>query len=204
MKRQKALIHQKNREKAWRYIGRFMWSFANIESRINRILHIVFNFDFISSCLVTSRLELIKKVKIADLGLKHQGIDHSKTLHRLMELVTIRNVVAHSWFDPTYAPDCAEDEGILFSYIDQSGQLQVPNPARTRKRKQHKEHLVSTITYSEFDEYHAEAMQLIEILGEVIGSCTPINKGANLDYRISKIVASSDNVIPFPKLPPTA
>jgi hypothetical protein len=64
---------ERQREKAWKYVGRFMWSFAYVESSIDAIIEIMFNLNAVSMLLLQSRLPLREKVELVKLGLKRQG-----------------------------------------------------------------------------------------------------------------------------------
>jgi hypothetical protein len=101
------------REKAWRYVGRFMWTFACVEAAIDNIFEIMFNLNSVSFLLLQGNIDLRKKASLLNLGFKHHGIDHVNTLKRVHELTNVRNVIAHSSFDPTL-----DNKGIVFSYVD--------------------------------------------------------------------------------------
>jgi hypothetical protein len=47
---------------AWWYVGRFMSSFATIEAGVDRALYELFDLDLILYSLLTSNLELRKKL----------------------------------------------------------------------------------------------------------------------------------------------
>jgi hypothetical protein len=165
--------------------------------------------------LLLGTLDLRKKVKLLGLGFTHLEIDPGDTLNRIHEFHQIRNAVAHSSFNPVPAFDRIEDgkkihygAGIEFSYIDPNGKLRVPTTARARNRKQKKpkqpsDHLIdeATITFSEFDEYDARLGKIVETLVRFAELVTPINEGINFMQDVAKIIASSDNVLPFVKPP---
>ena len=60
------------REKAWKYVGRFMWSFANVEAAIDNIFEVMFNLNPISYFLLHNRLNVRQKVELIKLGFKYQ------------------------------------------------------------------------------------------------------------------------------------
>ena len=208
----------KSQEKAWRYVGRFMESVANVEASVDEIFAIMFNLDDASMLLILGTLDFRKKVTLVELGFKHLGIDPGKMLSRIHEFYSIRNAIAHSQFDP--APSCyllkdgvkvRYGAGIDFWYIDQSGRMRVPRTEQARNRKQKEiqkrkslkegsrdvatdyETDICTIAYSEFDEYDAQLRKIMEALLEM--KVSPINKGIDFIRDIREIVASSDNVV---------
>jgi len=132
-----------------------------------------------------------------------------------MSFHNVRNAVAHSSFNPVPPFDRVEDgkkvhygAGIEFSYIDPKGKLKVPTTKQLRNRKQKKskqpsDHPIdeAIITYFEFDEYDAQLRKIMQTLVEIGETITPINEGINFTRDVAKIVASSDNIIPFVKPP---
>ncbi len=65
----------KSLEKAWKYVGRFMWRFSGIESNVSEIFVSLFDLNSVAALMFIGNLDLRKKMKLIDLGLKHQGID---------------------------------------------------------------------------------------------------------------------------------
>jgi len=132
-------VTQRDHEKAWRYVGRFMWSFANIEGYVDGIFQTMFNLNAVSYLLLQSNLDFRKKLALIQLVFKHQQIDHGKTLSKVHELHNIRNAIAHSSFEPVGSfkgiDGVRYKAGIEFSYVERSGEVQVPNPVRDLKQK---------------------------------------------------------------------
>ena len=210
----------KDRQKARKYVGRFMWSFANVEAAIDNIFEVMFNLNAVSYFLLHNRLPVRQKVALIRLGFDHQGIAPGKMLGQVDQFSDIRNAIAHSSFEHVDSFTRIEkglkiryEAGIQFDYIDREGKIHVPDPAGTRHRKLRKlikkrnmesiaDDLLEkrTITYSEFDEYDVQLKELMESLGEI--GCEPINEGINFVKDISKIIASSDNVVAFTNATP--
>jgi hypothetical protein len=197
-----------DREKAWRYVGRFMWSFAGAEACVDAIFEIMFNLNAIAYFLLHNRLELRKKIDLIDFGSKHQGLDYGEMLKQLRHLSHIRNAIAHTSFKPVPAVEhiangktLYDEAGIEFSHIDQHGKIAMPNKARksSKRTKTSDDEWADTsiITYSDFDEYDEQLRSLVGALGEIAGHCEPINDGTNIVPDISKIIAASDNVVRF-------
>jgi hypothetical protein len=208
---------QESMEKAWKYVGRFMWSFANIEASIDNIFEIMFSLNATSFLLLHGSLDFRKKLRLVELGLKRGGKDHSETLSKVHTLADVRNAIVHSPFEAVPSFSSAEDgvelfygDGIEFSYIDRIGKLQLPTEqVRNRKKRLQGTKLrgvpddqlfdQSTITYSEFDEYDVQARKLLDTLVEIGGTCTPLDEDVTLRQDVAKIIASSDNVVLFKK-----
>ncbi len=186
------------REKAWRYVGRFMWAFAGVESCLDSIFQIMFNLEGLSFFLVLTNVDMRKKVKLIGLGFKSQGIDHNKTLKKVHELANLRNVIAHSFFDPSM-----EGDGIVFSYFDSSKvkseeeqDAELFNASNIKTEEEEEADLTFRfISYVKLDEYYSQATKLSEVLSGI--HCEPVNPGLKIIRDISEIIASADNVIPF-------
>ena len=190
-----------------------MFAFANAEAAADNIFEIMFNLNATSMLLLLGTLDLRKKVKLLKLGFKHLGIDPGDTLNRIDEFHQIRNAIAHSSFNPVPSFQRTEngstvhyEAGIEFSYIDAGGKLRVPttSKARNRRQKQQKDDMPldqATITYTEFDEYDAQLSKITDKLIEIEGSIVPLNEGIKFVQDVAKIMAASDNILPFVKPP---
>jgi len=75
----------KSREKAWRYVGRFMDAFASVEAAVDNIFEIMFNLNATSLLLLLGTLDLRKKVKLLELGFEQLEISVGDTLNRINE-----------------------------------------------------------------------------------------------------------------------
>ena len=215
----------KSQEKAWRYVGRFMESFANVEASIDVIFETIFNLNAASMLLLQGSLDFGKRVELIRLGLAHQRVEleHVELLERAKGYSKIRNAVAHSQFEPVLEEvtnGVRYEAGIEFSGARHNDKIEVPSSAKVRERKRkeskartelRKRQLAtaddddspldkSTITYSEFDEYDADLRNLMESLVEIGERCAPID-GVNLQ-DVAMIVATADNVYSFRKSAP--
>jgi hypothetical protein len=94
---------------AWWYVGRFMSSFATIEAGVDRALYELFDLDLILYSLLTSNLELRKKLIFVRAAMEQQGVQDSAVVKKIHKLHDIRNMLAHSQFT-------ISDEGIEFGY----------------------------------------------------------------------------------------
>jgi hypothetical protein len=148
------------RDKAWMYVGRFMWAFAGIEAAIDNIFEIMFNLNAVSFLLLQSNLDLRKKLKLLELGFKHQGIDHQKALKEVHQLANLRNAIVHSSFEPTF-----DNEGIQFSYINSSGEMKLPSKSKGKRPKGEEEGDESFISFRRFDELYDMSVALTKELG---------------------------------------
>jgi hypothetical protein len=200
-------------EKAWKYVGRFIASFADIEAVIDEIFLEMFNLNEISSAFLLPHLDFHKKVALIRLGLKRQKIDFSKLYTEINELKDIRNVIVHSQF--THARSYkGYKAGIDFSYTNKDGSVPILNIERRnkheRKRKKQKRTKQrqtdlddwyidrQTIPYSQFDKYFSQAKKLaFDLVGIKFER---INDGIPFIRDVSHLIASSTNVVPFPSI----
>ena len=186
----------KQNERAWRYIGRFLCGFSFVESAVNELFSKLFNLGAGASLLCVGSLDLRRKLKLIEVGLEDQGADHHKdVLEQVHRLADIRNVIAHSPFGPVEEPG---EEGIDFNYVNSSGDVKLPH-----RKKRDFYYYDMRITYAEFDSYDATAYKLFVDLQKIQESLTPIcDVKGDLARDIAEIIASSDNVIVFPKKTP--
>jgi hypothetical protein len=105
----------KSQMKAWSYVGRFIWGFANIEYLVNHLfLELIAGggwsqpnpngwsdrtqtggVGLVGGLLLTYNLDLRKKLELIEAILKSRGVEESKTFKRVHELHDLRNVIAH-------------------------------------------------------------------------------------------------------------
>jgi hypothetical protein len=185
-------------ERAWRYVGRFMWGFAIVESDVNEIFVELFNLNAGAALMFIPNLDLRKKLKLISVGLKDQDVpqidDIDKTLKGVHKLADIRNIIAHFSFGPQIG-----GEGIFSDYVRQDAEVRFPDVIKI-----HAEESDTTIPHSLFDYYDAVARKLSDALRSMQGSFTPIaDVSQELARDIAEIVAASDNIILFPERPRT-
>jgi len=163
----------------------------------------MFNLGAISFILIHTALPLQKKLELIKLGFRHLVEDEklsktearhvNKLLDRVNNLATIRNVIAHSSFEEVPTVDGTE-AGIEFSYFHK-GEMRIPGRA---KRQKDNESLQDTlITFTQFDNYDADASGLVEKLVEIAGHCERVDEGLNILPDIANIIAASDNILTF-------
>jgi hypothetical protein len=194
-------------DKACQVVGKFMWGFATLERDITEMFVKLYDIEKTSgmfTLILMGSIDLRKKLDLISLGLKHQeeqaikdnkAKDQTKKREiwkeiykRVHELHNIRNIIAHSPFDP--AEFSREDDGVDFDYISPTGDSQVPNSIW---------YLDMRITYSKFDEYDALVNALCQALQTLHDSIEPISDiTRELGADIAEIIAASENVIPFP------
>jgi len=200
-------VSKRRREKAWQTVGKFLCGFATLESYINEVFVRLYNLEqsaFISLVMI-GRLTFQEKLELINLGLKYSdrknredGVQdvwmHQQVVH---DLQNVRNVVAHASFDPAiYVPD-PQENGIDFDYVSPKGEV------RLAGRERNEDELSDMrITYAQFDQYEQRIKELCDALLKVLESIEPISDfPQELTKNIAEIIASSDNVIPFPKKP---
>jgi hypothetical protein len=184
------MVSDSELEHVWRYVGRFMWTFAIVESYVDEIFVQLFNLNASATLMILNKLIISKKLELIELALKHQGIDHGRTLKRVRDLSNIRNAIAHSAFGP-------DKDGVDFDYVNQSGKLLLPG----RPKPTDKDPLWDTlISYAQFDEYDSQARELWDALGKIGGSFTAVSDDISSDFAtdIQEAISAPDNVIPFP------
>jgi hypothetical protein len=143
----------RNREKACKYVGRFLWSFANVSAGIEEAFTNKFNLDAFSSLLMQRHLDIRKKILLLNFAFERQGSDDQKVAKRILgqaqRFHDIRNVIAHSGFEHSDSFTRVVNghkmhypAGVEFDYIDPSGHLRIPDPFETRiKQKKQIERL---------------------------------------------------------------
>jgi hypothetical protein len=164
-------------KKAWMYVGRFMHGFAILELQINEILDNLFGLTrFVGAesyagvtTILLSQLDMRKKLKLIDLGLRYQG-NPARFLRKLHELHDLRNAIAHSCFS-------ASEEGIRFD-----------EDRTALKSYSELDNLHSEMAKLFDDLRHVAITSIID---------TDIRR--QLASDIKEIIQSSDNVIRFPR-----
>jgi hypothetical protein len=185
--------------RTWWCVGRFMWSFAVVESVIDGILQTLFNLSATAQLLLFPQLDLRKKLALVELGLKRQGMDVRQTINRVQRLHDIRNVIAHSSFGPD--GDGHGNSGVNFDYVNKKGELQLP---KFSGRASELAGWDTGITYEEFDDIDADVRDLWDVLRRLEGSCVSlrdfdIEADSEFGVEIRQALSLPHNVIEFPK-----
>jgi hypothetical protein len=92
---------------------------------------------------------------------------------------------------------------IEFDYVDQSGDLRITLLTMRGNQKNADWALDErTITYAEFDKWDDQMDKLTGTLYQLAADSEPVNQGApHFVQDVAKIIASSENVLPFSKRP---
>jgi hypothetical protein len=85
-------------ETAWKYVGRFLSSFAGIEGAIDCIFETMFNLNAVSFMFLLPNLEFHKKMVLIKLGFDYQQEKFGKPYDEINALQNVRNILAHSQF----------------------------------------------------------------------------------------------------------
>jgi hypothetical protein len=186
--------------KTWAYIGRFMWGFAMIENEVDVILSPLFNLHSVGYLLLIGNVDLRKKLKFLEIGLKHQKIDVKEVMSMIHHLHDVRNFLAHSRFVPDYG-NLGHDagEGIEFEYVSSSGKLEhrdFPVPPDSFAS------FGSFLPYSKLDSYDAKMVEIENKLKKISDTLSPITDvSADMARDIEMIIEGSENVFRFPTIP---
>jgi hypothetical protein len=181
------LMKPLSENKAWSYVGRFIWDFAMIENTVSRLfLELIGGTHGI---LLTYSFDLRKKLELTQIILKNRGVDESKMFKRLHQLHDLRNVICHFPFE-----ECPGDF-LECDYINKYGETVFPKKPGTSEKGY-------SITFSEFDLYHAIAMELYDKLYKMWDSAIPVTEDElRHAIEIEQAINSSDNVVRFPEKP---
>jgi hypothetical protein len=214
--------------KAWKYVGRFLASFADIESIMDGIFGTMFNLNAVSTMFLLPNLEFHKKMRLIKLGFEYQKQKYGKAFQEIDELNRVRNIIAHSQFSHVQSYMRRYKAGVEFSYVDKDGNMPTINPEINEKRKKDHERKKKTNKKRTRKETHA-ANRMNDILPadewnlfpdkqtityaqfdkydtkakNLIDTLMdiqfePINNGIEFLRDISEIISSSENVLPFP------
>ena len=178
-------------EKAWRYVGRFMSGFAAIEGAVDRALCELFDLKPSLFFLLTSNLDLRKKLSFIKVAMEHQKIDGRKVLKLMHELHDIRNLLVHSQFSSAFFH---ADEGIEFEHVTKEGKF-------GHKDFKAKETTIlgNFIPYSKLDAYMDDISHIEDELIRIGASLSPIgSKHDDFAREVQKEIEASENVVRFP------
>lgn len=203
----------REQDKAYRYVGRFLNSFASIENEVNEMFFALYDLGIFASLILMRHLDLRKKLKLLELGFDERGIHISPkdTISRIHHLHNVRNAIAHSWFEGIPSGYTLQggkkvkaEGGINFCYVDAKGHMHLPTHQVEKRKERHRKHGEdlhpdqSFMGYSEFDDYETECRAIIQALSKI--KVTPLDQPTvEIARDISDILASSENVIRFPR-----
>jgi hypothetical protein len=177
---------QKDAQKAWAYVGRFLWGFAVVEAVINEIFIKLFNLKGASLILLGSpSIDLRKKLELIRVVLDLRG-EKTDIFGRMHNLMTVRNVVAHRAFG-------LDGGGIDFDYVDKRGKLALPEEIRSSTGE-------TIISFGQLDSYDGQLAQLFDSFDKLLASTEPITDLApDVQAEMEKVIDQSDNVLRFPR-----
>lgn len=167
-----------NGKNPWEYIGAFIWHFGTIENYINEIFLALFDLERVSFMFI-GLIDTRKKLKLIEIGFIEKGDEtHKALLGQLHQMADLRNVIAHSCF-------FLAQDGINIDHITHHG---------TRWSKDGDNY----ISYKEFERLFDDQKKLIERLGNLYETTTPISSfSKEFVADIEEIIASSPNVIRY-------
>jgi hypothetical protein len=179
------------------YAGRYMFAFGQIESRVDKLIARLFNFDRFTWTVLITLLDMRKKIQLIDLARKHRGASEKMPLSSLNRLHDIRNMLAHSRFVPDYGnASHANGAGIEFDYVSLQSKSNIPNFASEGSG------FAAFIPYAQFDAYDKEMSELYHTLEELSENVKPITEiGDAMERDIGAIIEQSANVLRFPARP---
>jgi hypothetical protein len=135
-------------EKAWRYVGRFLWSFSGVADGIEQAFANKFNLDTFSSVIMQHHVDIRKKIELLKYAFKRQEISDLKTvtekLGRVHYFHNIRNIIVHCRFEhvDSYTRTLKENghkihypAGVEFYYVDPSGKLRLRQQTKGIKKQ---------------------------------------------------------------------
>ncbi len=176
---------QEDAEKAWAYVGRFLWGFALVESVINEIFITLFNLKGAGLIFLGSSLDLRKKLELIRIVLSLRG-EKTDFLNRMHNLMTVRNVVAHCGFG-------LDEDGIDFDYVDKKGKLVLPEGIRSATGE-------TVISFGQLNSYDSQLAQLWDSFDKLLATIEPITDLApDVQAEIERVIDESDNILRFPR-----
>jgi hypothetical protein len=95
----------------YKMVGEFMYNYALLETDLNQLLGQMMGLENPNAHILTSSMDVSKKLNIAICGIKFQPIDHEAAAEVLKELFDIngeRKIVAHCLFGPSKKGDGIE------------------------------------------------------------------------------------------------
>jgi hypothetical protein len=181
----------KELESAHRYVGRFLWSFANVENALDELLIKLYGLNNLTSTIVIGSLDLQRKLNLVRLGLRHKSgdldaprkleKDEESVFNDFNKLKNARNVIAHSAYLP-------EADAIKFTYKNANNDSIKPYEEYSFKR---------------LDDLFAMARRVSDGFEEMLRNCKELKEG-NVALRTSILEitnTNSHNIIPFPQSP---
>jgi hypothetical protein len=83
------MVISKVQERTWRYVGRFMNSFAVVEAGVDNIFEIMFNLNSTAMLLIQGNLDFRKKLNLLRLGFERQNLNPGPIFGKLQSMPTL-------------------------------------------------------------------------------------------------------------------
>jgi hypothetical protein len=155
---------------AWWHVGRFLYSFAILESAANQLFEKLFNLNATFFLLLVPQLDFSLRLELIRLALRRKDVNVKGLFLAISDLIEVRNIVAHSAFGPDDVG--ARNHGVLFDYVSRSGRVEFSERAQTLVGGIPGE---SFISYAAFDDLDDRMTQLRNRLWELTGACIPLS-----------------------------
>jgi hypothetical protein len=125
--------------RACELVGRFLYRFARVESRLDEAITKLFKLDHETARIVATNIDFFKKRNIVLCAVKHQNSNAATpiegmdtTFSAIANQNDARNIVAHSAFEPD------PNDGVRFKRTVATTELQILDPHWTEENfKQH-------------------------------------------------------------------
>jgi hypothetical protein len=163
-------VSQEDLKLAWWHVGRFLHSFAILETSANELFEKLFNLNATFFLLLVPQLDLSKRLELVRLALRKNDVSVKGLFLAIGDLIEVRNVVAHSAFGPD--DDGAKNHGVIFDYVSKNGRAEFSERVQTLVAGKADE---SFISYHAFDDLDGRMKQLTSRLWELTGACVPLS-----------------------------
>lgn len=117
-------------QESFALIGEFLWHFSLLESELDKLLQRMMGLESMSALILTSNIDIAKKINLAICGLEFQGVEHIEAIKDLKALYSInddRKIVAHCFFGPSKARD-----GVAFHRTTANSKLKLASLVWTK------------------------------------------------------------------------
>lgn len=147
----------KELQKAWKYIGRFLWHYGIIEASINEIFIELFDLERVAWMFI-GKLDTRKKIELIKVGFAEKGNKrYMRLLDEVHKFADLRNVLAHAQFH-------LAEGGVDIDHITHHG-----------KRWTTDNDMDTFVSYDDFDRYDDKADKIIKALMDLQGNVSPIS-----------------------------
>ena len=164
-------------ELTWWHVGRFLHLFAGLEISANELFAKLFNLNATFFLLLVPQLDLSKRLDLVRLALRRKDVNVKALFLHINAVIEVRNVVAHSAFDPDlpFDPDDdgAKDHGVLFDYVSKTGETKFSERVQKLVGGRPDE---SYISYHAFELLDGKMRRWTEQLWELAGACVPLSE----------------------------